>query len=135
MVDSDPFLIVFYDVQPRREMAVDLNRYRPPHYIRANIFVLCFSMVDRKSFDNVKKIWYPEVRHYCPETLVMLAGTKCDLVTDSSTLHSLNQNNSSPITIEEGMNLAEEIGAVGFIPFSSLTRHNFELLFVLSVRA
>eukprot|EP01089_Gocevia_fonbrunei_P015302 TRINITY_DN4434_c0_g1_i1.p1 TRINITY_DN4434_c0_g1~~TRINITY_DN4434_c0_g1_i1.p1 ORF type:complete len:115 (-),score=18.73 TRINITY_DN4434_c0_g1_i1:27-371(-) len=96
---------------------------------------MCFSMVSRASFNNIKTLWYPEVHHHCPQGLIMLAGTKFDLVFDPVTLQNLEDNNQSPVTVEEGMQLAEEIGAVGFVPFSSLTGLNVDLLFEQAVRA
>ena len=48
-------------------------------YPETDVFVLTFSVDDRYSFENVTAKWLPEIVHYCPETPVILVGTKADL--------------------------------------------------------
>jgi len=72
------------------------------------------------------------VRHHCPGVAIILGGTKLDLVqggTDGGrTLETLRQRGQAPVTVEEAMRLAEEIGAVAFVPYSSLTQENLKFL-------
>eukprot|EP01090_Pellita_catalonica_P013551 TRINITY_DN3254_c0_g1_i1.p1 TRINITY_DN3254_c0_g1~~TRINITY_DN3254_c0_g1_i1.p1 ORF type:complete len:151 (+),score=15.98 TRINITY_DN3254_c0_g1_i1:95-547(+) len=113
----------------------DYDRLRPLSYPQTDIFMACFSMVSPASFENIRAKWVPEVRHHCPTTLIILAGTKLDLVTDPSTIEKLAEKKQAPITFEQGMALAEEIGAVAFIPYSSLTQSNLKLLFDEAISA
>ena len=46
------------------------------------MFLVCFSIDTRKTFDNVKACWVPEVRHHNPRTPVILVGTKKDMRDD-----------------------------------------------------
>ena len=46
------------------------------------MFLVCFSIEARKTFDNVKACWIPEVRHHNPRTPVILVGTKKDMRDD-----------------------------------------------------
>ena len=46
------------------------------------MFLVCFSIDTRKTFDNVKACWIPEVRHHNPRTPVILVGTKKDMRDD-----------------------------------------------------
>lgn len=52
-------------------------------YNRADVIILCFSLVDKSSFTNVKDIWLKELEQYCLNTPIVLVGTKSDLVHSS----------------------------------------------------
>lgn len=62
------------------------DRLRPLSYPSTNVFLVCFSVACRKSFNDVKAKWLPEIQHYCPETPFILVGTKTDLRNDKPTL-------------------------------------------------
>lgn len=54
------------------------------HYIaHTDVILICFSLVDRQSFNNVKEKWYPEIASQCLNVPI-LVGTKLDLVHDVS---------------------------------------------------
>ena len=42
--------------------------------------------------------WYPEVIDYCPNTPVILVGTKLDLRDDEETIEKLKEKGLAPIT-------------------------------------
>lgn len=48
---------------------------------RADVVLLCFSIADSLSLQNVKKVWMAEIKHFCPRTPIILCGTKNDLRT------------------------------------------------------
>merc|ERR1711991_827868 len=54
----------------------DYDRLRPLSYPGADIVLLCFSTVNRASFDAVRDKWAPEVQHYVPDIPHILVGTK-----------------------------------------------------------
>ena len=54
--------------------------------------------------------WYPEVRHHCPNTPIILVGTKLDLRDDKDTIEKLKEKKLSPITYPQGLAMAKEIG-------------------------
>jgi Rho-related BTB domain-containing protein 1/2 len=43
------------------------------------VILICFSIANPNSLKNVKLVWYPEVRRFCPNTPVLLVGCKNDL--------------------------------------------------------
>ena len=47
-----------------------------------DVFLICFSVADSNSYDNVLEKWHPEVSHYCPEQPIVLVGTKMDMRED-----------------------------------------------------
>lgn len=54
--------------------------------------------------------WYPEVRHHCPNTPIILVGTKLDLRDDKDTIEKLKEKKLTPITYPQGLAMAKEIG-------------------------
>ena len=62
------------------------------------MFLICFSLVNPASFENVRAKWYPEVRHHCPQVPIILVGTKLDLREDKETIDKLKEKRLAPIT-------------------------------------
>lgn len=54
--------------------------------------------------------WFPEVRHHCPSTPIILVGTKLDLRDDKDTIEKLKEKKLAPITYPQGLALAKDIG-------------------------
>lgn len=44
------------------------------NYPNTDIFVICYSINDRASFENVWKNWYHELQMNCPEVPILLVG-------------------------------------------------------------
>ncbi|XP_065909138.1 rho-related GTP-binding protein RhoA-B-like [Dysidea avara] len=56
----------------------DLACLRQPVCRGADVAVLCYSTDCRQSFENIRKVWYPEVLKFAPGIPLMLVGTKSD---------------------------------------------------------
>ena len=50
----------------------DYDRLRPLSYPQTDVFLICFSIVNPVSFENVRNKWGPEIRHHCPEVPVII---------------------------------------------------------------
>nr|POE75343.1 rac-like gtp-binding protein 7 [Quercus suber] len=83
----------------------DYNRLRPLSYRGADVFLLCFSLISRPSFENISKKWIPELRHYAPSVPIVL-----------------------------GEELKNQIGAVAYIECSSKTQQNVKGVFDTSIK-
>ena len=57
---------------------------RPLAYIDSDVFMICFDITNRESFDNLTEVWLPEIQFFQPNTPVLLVGMKCDLRSISS---------------------------------------------------
>eukprot|EP01129_Flabellula_baltica_P002144 TRINITY_DN1198_c0_g1_i1.p1 TRINITY_DN1198_c0_g1~~TRINITY_DN1198_c0_g1_i1.p1 ORF type:complete len:227 (-),score=37.84 TRINITY_DN1198_c0_g1_i1:55-735(-) len=90
----------------------DYDRLRPLSYAETNIVLLCFSLNDRVSFDNIILKWYPEVETYCPGAPVILVGCKSDL--------------PGVVSAAEIDQLKAEIGVVEYICCSALSGYGIE---------
>ena len=79
----------------------EYDRLRPLSYANANVFLVCFSVTNPVSFENVTSKWWPEVIHFCPEVPQILVGTKLDLRSDSATVEKLKSGGNAPISTDQ----------------------------------
>merc|ERR1719454_1630473 len=79
--------------------------------------------------------WHPEVRHHCPNTPIILVGTKSDLRDDQVTKNKLAEVGRSPISQAKGESLAKEIGAVKYLECSAYTQNGLRAVFDDTIRA
>jgi len=77
---------------------------------RYDVFLLCFSVIHRDSFDNIKYKWLTELKQNSPGTPFILVGTKIDLRDDSSNTH---------ISQKEGAKRGKDIKAHTYVECSS----------------
>ncbi|XP_066295877.1 rho-related protein racA-like [Branchiostoma lanceolatum] len=80
MVEGKPYNIAFWDTAGQE----DYDRLRPLSYPQTDIFLMCFDVSNRSSFENISEKWFPEVRHFCPDIPIILVGTKTDLRTETT---------------------------------------------------
>ncbi|XP_051899363.1 ras-related C3 botulinum toxin substrate 1-like isoform X2 [Pristis pectinata] len=113
----------------------DYDRLRPLSYPQTDVFVICFSLVSPASFINVHPKWSSEVKHHCPNTPIILVGTKVDLRDDKETIEKLKERNMAPITREEGEQKAKEIGAVKYVESSACKQEGLKTIFEEAIRA
>ncbi|XP_030046771.1 rho-related BTB domain-containing protein 2 isoform X2 [Microcaecilia unicolor] len=57
----------------------DHHKDRRFAYGRSDVVVLCFSLANPNSLRHVKTMWYPEIKHFCPRTPIILVGCQLDL--------------------------------------------------------
>jgi small GTP-binding protein len=131
MVDSRPINLGLWDTAGQE----DYDRLRPLSYPQTDVFLICFSVVSPTSLENAKSKWYREVRHHCPNTPIVLVGTKVDLRDDKTTQDKLKVKKLDPITYQQGVSLAKEIGAVKYLECSALTQKGLKTVFDEAIRA
>ena len=56
----------------------NLNTIRMISYRKTDCFMLCVSVANRDSYNNIKN-WMAEIRSICPDTPIVLVSTKSDL--------------------------------------------------------
>lgn len=131
MVDGKPINLGLWDTAGQE----DYDRLRPLSYPQTDVFLICFSLVNPASFENVRAKWFPEVSHHCPNTPIILVGTKLDLRDDSKTLDKLKERKLQPITYPQGLAMAKEIGSVKYLECSALTQKGLKNVFDEAIRA
>eukprot|EP01084_Bolivina_argentea_P319694 554517_1 len=58
MVDGKPIQLGLWDTAGQE----DYDRLRPLSYPSTNVFLVCYSIISRSSFENVKTKWIPEIK-------------------------------------------------------------------------
>ncbi|KAK0109708.1 Rho GTPase [Cadophora gregata] len=89
----------------------EYDRLRPLSYPETDLLFVCFAIDCPNSLDNVMDKWYPEVLHFCPYTPLVLVGLKSDLRTKRTCIDLLKTQGLTPVTQEQGMNVARKMGA------------------------
>lgn len=114
----------------RGQLAVgqeDYDRLRPLSYSNASVFLLCFSVASRASYENIREKWYPELRRYSPKVPFILVGTQADRRPASPA--------SAFVLQAEGVRTAKDLGAVSYVECSALTREGLREVFVNAILA
>ena len=131
MVDGKPYNLGLWDTAGQD----DYDRLRPLSYPQTDVFLVLYSCVNPNSFENVRNKWYPELSHHCPNTAIVLGATKTDLRSNEEMVQRLAHYRQSPITYEQGLALAKEIGAVKFVECSALTQQGLKQCFDECIKA
>jgi len=71
-VHSLPVSVGFWDTNNKEGR----DSIRPLSYKDDENFLICFSVVDPRSFQSVSSKWFPEADKYCPKGVKILCGTK-----------------------------------------------------------
>ncbi|XP_032095353.1 rho-related GTP-binding protein RhoQ isoform X3 [Sapajus apella] len=122
-VGGKQYLLGLYDTAGQE----DYDRLRPLSYPMTDVFLICFSVVNPASFQNVKEEWVPELKEYAPNVPFLLIGTQIDLRDDPKTLARLNDMKEKPICVEQGQKLAKEAASISGL----LYWNSFQLTFLL----
>lgn len=97
---------------------------------KADALLMCFSIVNPPSFDNVTTKWYPIISRCCPNIPIVLVGTKLEKRDNKKTIDKLMlKYKRGPITYEEGLAKAKEIGAECYRECSALTQKGVKTVF------
>ena len=105
----------------------EYDRLRPLAYPDTDVVLVCFSTVVPESLENVSKKWVPEIQQHCPGTPFLLVGTQIE--EDRATIDKLADKNQKPISSEEGLEAAKQVGAGKYAECSSLTMEGIKDLF------
>ncbi|KAF8497112.1 signal transducer [Russula emetica] len=111
----------------------EYDRLRPLSYPESHVILIVFSVDFPVSLANVQDKWYPEVAHFCEGTPLILVATKTDLRRDDNTRRMLGAQGQTPVTPEQGAEVAREIGAK-YVECSAKTGSGVQEVFALALR-
>jgi len=113
----------------------DYDRLRPLSYPDSHVILICFAVDSPDSLDNVQEKWISEVLHFCNGLPIILVGCKKDLRYDPKTVEELRRTNQRPVTEQEGLAVAQKIGATKYLECSAKTNEGVREVFEVATRA
>lgn len=114
----------------------DFSHLRPLCYPQVDVALICFSVVDYASFENVKQMWVKEIRRHCPGAPIIVVGTQVDKRQERSTLpRELKSMGKRSISRSEGQKMAVQCKALSYIECSSRTQLNIKATFDEAIAA
>ncbi|XP_039113575.1 transforming protein RhoA-like [Hyaena hyaena] len=113
----------------------DYDRLRPLSNPDTDVILMCFSIDSPDSLENIPEKWTPEVKHFCPNVPIILVGNKKDLRNDEHTRRELAKMKQEPVKPEEGRDMANRIGAFGYMQCSAKTKDGVREVFEMATRA
>ncbi|KAK7026291.1 P-loop containing nucleoside triphosphate hydrolase protein [Favolaschia claudopus] len=133
LTDPHPASPPFTPILPKSRFAAisktaDPNYvYRPPLRIPddADVFIVCFSVVDRASFASVRDRYIREARHFCAAVPCVVVGTKIDMREAAGRGGGGDANESVDeglVIMAQGERMAWEVGAEAYAECSARTR-------------
>jgi len=120
MVDGRTVMLGLWDTAGSE----DYSRLRPLSYPQTDVFLICYDVTNRRSYDNVVSIWIPEVRHHCPGVPIVLVGTKIDK----------RDTSVDVLTYADGENLVNTNNLGRYLECSALTLDGLKGVFDGSIR-
>jgi small GTP-binding protein len=132
MVDGTPLTLSLWDTAGQE----DYDRLRPLSYAQTDCFLLCFSLINQASLNNLTSKWLPELRVNAPYAKIVLVGTKSDLAHDGARARvedALNSRGRQMASETEAEELAARLGTT-YVRCSALTQMNLKLVFDTAVR-
>ncbi|XP_033920594.1 rho-related BTB domain-containing protein 2-like [Melopsittacus undulatus] len=119
----------------------DHHKDRRFAYGRSDVVVLCFSLANPNSLRHVKTMWYPEIKHFCPRTPIVLVGCQLDLrYADLDAVNRARRPLAKPIKPtdilppERGHEVAKELG-VPYYETSVVAQFGIKDVFDNAIRA
>eukprot|EP00008_Paramoeba_atlantica_P005777 CAMPEP_0201476508 /NCGR_PEP_ID=MMETSP0151_2-20130828/1704_1 /ASSEMBLY_ACC=CAM_ASM_000257 /TAXON_ID=200890 /ORGANISM="Paramoeba atlantica, Strain 621/1 / CCAP 1560/9" /LENGTH=198 /DNA_ID=CAMNT_0047856895 /DNA_START=145 /DNA_END=738 /DNA_ORIENTATION=+ len=103
-------------------------------YSKANVLLVCYSVANPLSFENIKTKWVGEISRHCPDTPFIIVATQTDLREREEIVKKLTESNLEIITTEQGKQMAQEVGASQYLECSSLAHEGLQELFAQALR-
>lgn len=124
-VGGTPYLLELVDTAGQE----DYDRLRPLSYNKADVFLVCFSVVVPSSFTNIKENWIPELKEHAAHVPFIVVGTQSDLRDDTRILQELHKRKLKPISTESAQKKAAKLGAAGYKECSAVTMNGIKEVF------
>ena len=103
------------------------------------MFIVCYSVVDRDSFESVESFWIPEIRKRCKKTPIILVATGRDIEDENGNIseqEELNENVSKQderlngnVSKQEGLNIMNKCRADYYVECATKNKEKVKELF------
>lgn len=109
----------------------DYDRLRPLSYPDTDVVLMCFSVDNSDSAENISAKWVPEVQHFCPNVPFLLIATKKDLRNDPA----MRAYKNAIVQPHSGKAIADKVCAYAYLECSAKTREGVRDVFITATRA
>ena len=100
---------------------------RQVSYQHANVVLVCFNLLSKSSFKNVKSKWMKEVEQFCPGTPVVLVGTNKDKI---GRVEMFDEKGDGMVEVGKVEKYCKKLkNRIDFIQCSALTTENLKEVF------
>ncbi|XP_060577674.1 ras-related protein ced-10-like isoform X3 [Ruditapes philippinarum] len=123
-VEGQPINLGLWDTSGQS----NYDRLRPLAYPQTDVFLMCFAVDNRDSYESLKLRFLPEVRHHCPSVPLVLVGTKIDKRPNNP------DHDKQFISNGRGHHLMKEMGARRYIECSAMTQQGVTNVFEEAVK-
>lgn len=96
---------------------------------KTDIFLVCFSVTEPETLENVRTDWLTEIKILTPGAPFILVGTKTDLRENSDVLKKLREAGKEPVSLLQGIKLAKRLGAKEYVECSALNMVGVKQIF------
>lgn len=103
------------------------RQIRPMSYQQADVVLLCYSVANPNSLNNLRHKWIAEVREFLPKVPVLVVATQTDH-------REMGPYRTTCTTSSEGKQVAQEIRAKGYLECSALCNRGVQQVFECAVR-
>ncbi|KAI6112843.1 P-loop containing nucleoside triphosphate hydrolase protein [Pisolithus croceorrhizus] len=129
LVDDQLVELSLWDTAGQEEF----DRLRSLSYAETHVVMICFSVDNPVSLENVETKWIEEIVEHCPGVKLILVALKCDLRDDRNVAERLARHGLHSVQYEEGFTVARRIRASRYLECSS--KHNRGVLEVFDEAA
>ncbi|KKY24804.1 putative gtp-binding protein rho3 [Phaeomoniella chlamydospora] len=116
----------------------EFDRLRSLSYDDTQAIMLCFSVDNKDSLENVGSKWVQEIQEHCPGVKIVLVALKCDLREEQEGDDDEEKDASSPprriVTYAEGLEVAKTVGALRYLECSAMRNRGVNEAFTEAAR-
>lgn len=129
-INGKPYILGLWDTAGQE----DYDRLRPLSYPDTDVFIVCYSVVNKVSYQNIASKWHPEIVTHSKQTPIILVGTKIDLREDPGQARRLAASGDSFLTRKEGEDMRNRIKAVKYMECSALNSDGLKGVFDAAIK-
>jgi len=87
---------------------------------KSDIFLVCYSVTDPQTLENVKTNWLQEIRSLTPGAPFILVGMKTDLRNSAEIKEASKARGAQTVTMLQGIKHAKRLGAKEYVECSAM---------------
>ncbi|KAG8812278.1 GTP-binding protein Rho1 [Serendipita sp. 400] len=130
-IDGTPIELDVFDTAGQE----DYEQLRLDSYPDSHVVLICFSVEQPESLENIHEQWVPEVLHFCSGVPYLVVGCKTDLRHHPRTLKWMKDLGQRPVTSDEGKAVARRVNAQMYVECSSMMLDGVTAVFEHAARA